>query len=101
MINLPGVFFAPWRGDRFGESRWGRLLILGESHYEGDVPPTSAWTIEEVTAYLDGIRVKSFWTKIGQVVTGDEAWQYDRRVFWNSVAFYNYVQEAVTGSDVK
>lgn len=34
-------------------------------------------------------------TAIGQVVTGRDLWKLDRSDFWNSVAFYNYVQEPV------
>lgn len=92
MTKLPHVFFLPWVGKHYGRSRLGRLLILGESHYGEDVP-TPDWTIDLTREYAEGRWNHRFWTNIGQAITGLRHWEFDRSEFWNSIAFYNYVQE--------
>jgi hypothetical protein len=73
------------------------LLVLGESHY-GEDEPNRNWTIECIENFVSGVWNHRFWTNIGQVITGQKHWYVDRTEFWNSIAFYNYVQEvAATG----
>lgn len=86
------IFFRPWMGQRYGRTELGRLLVLGESHY-GEDEPNPNWTIECVQNFASGIWNHRFWTNIGQVITGQKHWEIDRLEFWNSIAFYNYVQE--------
>lgn len=90
--NCRQVFFRPWVGSQYGQSNLGRLLVLGESHYGGDEPSPN-WTIECIQNFASGIWNHRFWTNIGQVITGQKHWEIDRLGFWNSIAFYNYVQE--------
>jgi hypothetical protein len=90
-------FFSPWKGDIYG-SKDVRLLILGESHHGTN--PTPDWTVNVVRRYIANKETESWFptfTKIGQVVTGRKRSEIDRSQFWNSIAFYNYVQEVVAG----
>lgn len=90
-------FFSPWKGGTFGENDV-RLLILGESHHGTN--PTPDWTVDVVRRYIANQETEpwfSTFTKIGQVITGRKRSEIDRSRFWNSIAYYNYVQEVVAG----
>jgi hypothetical protein len=98
MSNLPHVFFLPWKGKQYGRSRLGRLLVLGESHHGNDPAPN--WTVEVVEEYIANKDSQPWFrtfTNIGLAVAGSAYWELGRLEFWNSVAFYNYVQEPVPG----
>lgn len=90
--NVAEPFFKPWIGADYAASD-ERLLILGESHY-GDESMSGNSTITFTQEYVDGQNHR-FWTSIMQVVRGQPYWELDRREFWQSVAFYNYVQQPV------
>ncbi len=91
--------FCPWRGPDYGKKAKlrlpARLLILGESHYDRD------GTLEEggdtkgvVDDYLKGGqqgRQHEFFTRIIHTVLGPDM-SHQRVQFFQSVAFYNYVQ---------
>lgn len=91
--------FAPWIGHEYGKSsRWGlKLLILGESHYVGKPEHnTPRLTRIVVQGQMDGTRRNRFFTKIVGTLTGDSPVSLQaRQDFWNSVAYYNYVQEPI------
>ena len=87
--------FCPWRGLEYGKTTKlrlpARLLILGESHYDRD------GTLEEggdtkgvVNDYLEGGHPRIF-TRIIHTVLGPDM-SHQRAQFFQSVAFYNYVQ---------
>ena len=87
-------FFRPWQGVTYGSTDV-RLLILGESHY-GTNPPMREWTVDVVTRYIRNEPHEPWFrtfTNITQVVRGRRYSEIDRKEFWNSVSFYNYVQE--------
>jgi hypothetical protein len=94
--------FEPWIGPHYlaGGVLPFRLLILGESHYHED--PNCAnprFTSDVVQDYLSGHPRHRFFTSAMQVVSGRTFLRYDlRRQFWESVAFYNYIQHVVGGS---
>lgn len=91
MSSLPNyVHFLPWQGRSFTEQD-RRLLILGESHYS-DQAEDREFTRQLTEEYASGLFNHRFWTQIGQAVTGKRHWEIDRRVFWNQIAFYNFVQ---------
>ncbi len=98
------VRFKPWIGKSYGEvSTWGApFLILGESHYDREGIHTSRdFTIELIKHYVGGYKFAnwnpSFLTKILNTVVGSQGSPAldDKRMFWESVAFYNYIQEFV------
>ena len=88
------VNFLPWVGEYYGDnSRFGlSLLILGESHYGNENELDREFTRRLTQEYVDGDWSHAFWTEIGMMVLGFDKDQFDRRDFWEHVAFYNYVQ---------
>ena len=90
--SIVAPFFTPWVGADYEVSE-ERLLILGESHYGDESMPGNS-TITFTQEYVDGQNHR-FWTSIMQVVRGQPYWELDRKEFWHSVAFYNYVQQPV------
>jgi hypothetical protein len=88
------IHFLPWQGSAFPEKADRRLLVLGESHYS-DAPEDEDFTRSVVRQYVSGAENRAFLTNIAQAITGKPHWEIDRLEFWNSVAFYNYVQETV------
>ena len=106
--TVQGIYFKPWRGQNYGpQSRWHvPVLVVGESHYEwcperwkkGDLIPETA-TQEIVGAISLEHDRKAHWTKIAIVMTGENPFQRSpdgtMQEFWQSVDYYNYVQEGV------
>ncbi len=90
--------FRPWKGEGYGERNNlglpARLLILGESHYEKE---SDGWGSELTRAvvqdYIEG-SVYPFFTKVFHTVLGPDT-PAQRSQFFNSIAFYNYVQRSV------
>jgi hypothetical protein len=95
----PAVRFHPFVGEAYGSAPFysGRLLIVGESHHDDwDSPPTeSDWTIEAVRQGMEEGGRSRLWDQVPQAVTGEGHSVRTMRDFWNSVAFYNYVQRAM------
>lgn len=101
-----GGFFLPWVGNRYsGGLRGRRLLILGESHYRWEddsrkitEPLTPSLTRECVIGAIErGAQTIDFWKYIEQAFLNVERTEMDANGadFWNSVAFYNFVQRDV------
>lgn len=92
------VFFKPWIGADY-ESGWKgiRTLVLGESHYEWeeDKSLTPTLTIGCIEEQIQGDYTKQFWTNIVVAFLGKRPTLEEKRSFWQSVAFYNYIQESV------
>ena len=94
-----GIFFKPWLGSDYstGGVFGKKILVLGEAHYtwEKGRTLTSDLTVNCVTGIVNGDFTKQFWTNIAKAFIGKLPSQSDKERFWNSVAFYNYVQESV------
>jgi len=93
--------FFPWEGGRYRASPYEnvRLLLLGESMYE---KTPQSLTPDIVRTMVDRIRrgvwAIRFYTQVFQTVTGTHrraAHPNTISTFWDSVAFYNYVQFSV------
>ena len=92
--------FHPWKGEGYGKANdFGlpaNLLILGESHYGNPRGWDDQVTVGVVREYCrDG--GYSFFTKIMRTVLGPDApadAAEQRTGFFESVAFYNYVQSS-------
>lgn len=100
LMSSASCYFKPWQGSRYhrGYEKGKRLLLLGESHYDegGRAHPGRNFTIQVVEALgLARERKHPYWTKLVQIVTGDDAHDIDRDDFWSRVAFYNFIQECV------
>jgi len=94
------VTFKPWIGRNYrSAAHWGsRLLILGWSHYKQFTFPEPLYTRHVIRAHLNGEAGAGhqFWTDVARVLTGKPSFTPgERREFWRSVAFYNYIQEFV------
>ena len=99
-IGIPSVKMFPCVGKSYHEAGYtGRkLLILGESEYEWNPdalqPEIATWLI---TANANGGLKNPFYTKIYHSFSNEPKWQSLEHFadFWNSITFYNYIQEKV------
>ena len=94
---MPKATFRPWVGERYGRgSQWGlSVLLLGESHYDEGFGQGDRLTEYVIRRHIRGDgRQYAFWTKIAHTFT-DSPYETEasRDRFWQSVGFYNYVQE--------
>lgn len=93
--RIGGVTFQPWVGKVYEPTRC--LLIVGMSHYswgDADIPPWFV-TNEVVSRRLKGEANLRFFTNIEATCKGRKLTIHERQEFWQSVAFYNYIQEFV------
>lgn len=102
------VIFKPWIGKNYesGGIFGKRILVLGESHHCGGSTESEAkdaeehpdFTIDVVTQLLSGAKTR--WTptfrKFERSLVGHETDLEASVAIWNSVAFYNYLQKAMT-----
>ncbi len=93
--------FDPWIGDCYTKGINNvKTLIVGESHHGGEGCHYGSFTTETIkneALGLHGHRKRAYFTKIMRIVMGvgypaDDA---SRVSFWNSIAFYNFVQVAL------
>lgn len=98
--NSNGVVFEPWIGQNYGESTSlfsKKVLILGGSHYgeSGEEYPEFTQHIVR-DKYLDEEcrdEWKSTYTKFLNTVLNNDVSIEERRDFFESVVFFNYLQE--------
>jgi len=86
--------FYPWIGKNYSQSRYGKLLIIGDSHYFNNGLPNylANFTKAQITE-LDDI-AGSFHKTILKI------FGYEKHAeFWENVAFANAVQSAFTSSN--
>ncbi|HEX8334099.1 MAG TPA: hypothetical protein VF622_15875, partial [Segetibacter sp.] len=90
---IPGINFQPWKGENFGIGKYGRLLIVGESHYTEDDPKydnPNELTTEVVQKFIDGEYDISFYRNLGLLFNKE-----DRYELWKNVAFTNAIQRGL------
>lgn len=88
--------FHPWVGRNYlGAFRGCRLLLLGESHYSAKPLECDADTTKRVIEkFALGANPLPFFSRVAHLCSGQRIDTPDARsAFWNSVSFYNYVQE--------
>ena len=92
------VKFLPWVGDRY-QIGWNerRILVLSESHYclspEEVVPQiTNRVMTDLLDANSEHESYKNTFTKFGNALMGKPLSFDEKKAFWHSVLFYNYVQ---------
>ncbi|MEI7638463.1 MAG: hypothetical protein WCJ37_14225 [Syntrophus sp. (in: bacteria)] len=94
------VKFKPWIGPEYEKTGIEslRILVLGESHYGDKGEEYENFTSEVVEEWAISKRL-AFFTKIAKSVLRLSKEDYlsdeHRAQFWNSVSFYNYIQEFV------
>jgi hypothetical protein len=101
-----GVQFLPWIGRRY-EDGYGstshRLLVLGESHYAWEEGQKLSKSITR--KLIPGVIAREAWVNnffyfIEQTLLNAERSEVKAtsgEAFWNSIAFYNFVQSQVDG----
>jgi hypothetical protein len=99
-LRIKGVRFDPWQGLEFKSGiRNRKILIIGEAHY-GNYANGGAKTLTQSIirdhAIQRKVRSLRYYTMLQRLFSDDDVWTKDGRGdFWNSVAFYNYVQVLV------
>lgn len=94
------IKFTPWTGAQYESGLHGnKILILGESPYrpedvENDINDSSL-TSHRIQTQIDGDCSYKFWTNIAIALLNRKPTLADKKAFWHSVAYYNYVQESV------
>jgi hypothetical protein len=93
------LFFEPWVGPQYRSAGLDRcrLLILGESHYGSEKwDPPGEFTRAVIKRWAIDGPTGRFFTVTCRLVRGGEIPSVEQRTsFWNSVAFFNYVQDWV------
>ncbi|WGZ95542.1 MAG: hypothetical protein QJT81_06015 [Candidatus Thiothrix putei] len=101
--NMKNLTFHPWVGKVYhngGIFHGRKILILGESHYGADDDEETVEYTQNVVDWYgiqngDGAG-KAFFLKIAvSMLMKNASWDVsdkERIDFWNSVAFYNYIQ---------
>lgn len=98
-MTTTSVHFRPWKGAEYEKGIGGkRLLVLGESHYsDKDDPEQTQIVMKELFDYKLGTGECKSWMKTFTVfersVAGRNLSGEESVAFWNSVLFYNFVQE--------
>ncbi len=89
-LSIPEVKFFPWVGSEYESGyRNRKFLILGESEYQR---PGYQLEPDLVTLLIKGEKYR-FYRKVYRSIS--DGMNEDFVAFWKSVAFYNFVQEAV------
>lgn len=97
---MNNIQFKPWIGPQYATQgiEGLRILILGESHYGDEGEEYEDCTSDVVKEWAIEKRL-AFFTKIAKSVLRLPAEEYitdeQKAIFWNSVAFYNYIQKFV------
>ena len=109
MARYHRVFFQPWVGPQYdGEGLWKRkVLIVGEAHYDewSDGEPARVskhdlhpgFTQQCIQELVDGRREARYWNRVRNRLGGEEHENQHSAVFWNKVAFYNFIQSPLAG----
>lgn len=100
--------FHPWIGNHYSTTGFAgkRILALGESHYCDKSSDATEDITRKVIADLfdpqsEHEAYKNTYTKFAEALLGRDSLSFeDKERFWNSIAFYNYVQVPMTGARV-
>lgn len=104
---MNSIHFLPWVGKEYTKGINGkRVMALGESHYCAN-PETEAIPslTQEIIADLTDVNsphehYKNTYTKFERALEGDIVVKEDKLALWNSIMFYNYVQQPISGARV-
>lgn len=95
---MSNINFNPWIGENYSDGGcFGkRILVLGESHYGQNKGSSMTQDIIYDQAYSN--YTMPAYTNFERALAGYTTDSDDRERIWNSVAFYNYVQECLSGA---
>lgn len=96
----------PWVGRNYQQGiRGKKVMVLGESHY-ADHPCDENFTTEIIADHFlnpddphEGW--KNTYTKFERALAGHILSQDEREELWNSLLFYNYIQEPLDDARIK
>ena len=92
--KIKGLHFQTYFGKNYENGKYGKLLLLGESHYLDEDLDSPNLTKEVLKNYLNGLKFKSpFFRKIGLAFNPE-----DRYEVWHNVAFSNLIQKGLPNS---
>lgn len=89
------VALRPWVGPNYGDGSMWRmpLLVLGDSHYDCGEALHRNFTAEKTLQHRCTL---PFWRSITRsFLNKEDITNEDSKAFWDSIAFYNFVQESV------
>lgn len=99
MNKIKGLKFQPWVGQDYGKSEYGRLLLVGESHYLNNDKATSNLTTLVVRNHLKDsmippfYMISPFFRKAGHIFDSINC-----HSLWKKVAFANLIQTGLKDS---
>jgi hypothetical protein len=96
---IEGVTFQPWIGCHY-KIGTPRLLVVGQSHYDWESRRREHITKAQVTRrvikrVIEHGGDRAFFTNVAATCLDELPDAGARQQFWNSVSFYNYIQEFV------
>jgi len=103
------ILFRPWVGAFYrGGIQGKKVLVLGESHYCANASDAYAdMTIDIIKDLMapssEFEEYKNTYTKFAEAISGRKlSWNSFSELerIWNSIAFYNFVQEPISGARV-
>jgi hypothetical protein len=98
MNNIFNIKFNPWISENFknGTSKYGKILIFGESHYGVDNEDDSNFTIDVINEFLDGETYSAYkmYTNIGLLFN-----ENDKLDIWQNCAYSNLIQYFMSDCD--
>jgi hypothetical protein len=99
-LGPAGVKCLPFIGEKYrdGGPCGLRVLALGESHYNENGKFGPGFTREVMKDILDGktnCRSYAYYTKVATLFSPDKASLSERAGFFKTIAFYNFIQEAI------
>ena len=99
--------FRPWIGNQYEKGiNNNKILILGESHYccnpgecDGCIDMTNEIILKQIDELRSDFETNPFYTKLAKLFlrkgAGESITLNEKKLFWNAVAFYNYIQMSV------
>jgi hypothetical protein len=90
------VKFHPYLGKQYGTDNEFKMpfLLLGKKHYNVNKDPvTPIFTDVVVAKHISGVHRQGYLALVTQAIQGDSLNPNAEQSFWNSIAFYNYIQD--------
>lgn len=100
---MKDVKFLPFVGDNYNKGLQGKkVLVLGESHYCANASEAVPSLTQDIIKDLydpnsEFEPYKNTYTKFAKSLVNKDLTVKDKEEIWNKLAFYNFVQNPITG----
>jgi len=84
---MSNLLYQPWIGPDYGESDFGKLLIVGESHYFYHKEKDYTNFTKKIIHGLDSSNANDFYKKVGYIFNSENYLEV-----WSKIAFANAIQ---------